>query len=165
VHEITNPMGFFSRLKLDYPVSIGSYRFGSSPDEPMVLHLVHVPVVRDPSLPVRDARRIARERFYATTFDEFEFHVRDELTRMLGESGFDADDDIAAITVNRWGHGYAYSGDELHADPREPDRPFEIARARWGNIVFAGSDAAWMPLTSAAIAEAHGAVLELFDGA
>src|SRR4029079_15072423 len=27
VHEITNPMGFFSRLKLDYPVSMCEYRF------------------------------------------------------------------------------------------------------------------------------------------
>ena len=45
VHEITNPMGFFSRVKLDYPVSLGDYRFPSHPDEPMVLHLVHVPNV------------------------------------------------------------------------------------------------------------------------
>ena len=71
--------------------------------------------------------------------------------------------DIAAITVNRWGHGYAYGGDQLHPDPREPERPWEIARARCGNVAFAGSDAAWTPLTSAAIAEAHRAVQELVE--
>jgi spermidine dehydrogenase len=163
VHEITNPMGFFSRLKLDYPVSIGDYRFPSHPGGPMVLHLVHVPVVRDPSLSVREARRRARELFWDTTFDDFEFHVRDELSRMLGESGFDADADIAAITVNRWGHGYSYSGDDLHPDPREPERPWEVARERCGNVAFAGSDAAWTPLTSAAIAEAHRAAHELLE--
>ena len=27
VHEVTNPMGFFSRIKLDYPVSLGGYSF------------------------------------------------------------------------------------------------------------------------------------------
>jgi spermidine dehydrogenase len=80
---------------------------------------------------------------------------------MLGQSGFDADADIAAITVNRWGHGYSYGGDILHPDGREPERPYEIARARCGNVVFAGSDAAWTPLTSAAIHEAHRAVQEL----
>jgi spermidine dehydrogenase len=163
VHEVTNPMGFFSRVKLDYPVSIGDYRFPTTPDEPMVLHLVHVPVVRDPSLPVREARRQAREAFYDTTFDDFEFHVRDELMRMLGPSGFDADADIAAITVNRWGHGYSYGGDHLHPDAREPERPWEIARARRGNVAFANADAAWTPLTSAAIAEAHRAVHELIE--
>ena len=161
VHEITNPMGFFSRVKLDYPVSIGDYRFPSSPDEPMVLHLVHVPVERDPSLPLRDLRRRARERFFGTTFDDFEFHVRDELARMLGPSGFDPDGDIAAITVNRWGHGYSYSGDELHPDDREPERPWEIARVPFGNVAIANADAAWMPLTSAAIAEAYRAVHQL----
>jgi spermidine dehydrogenase len=161
VHEITNPMGFFSRVKLDYPVSIGDYRFPSSPDEPMVLHLVHVPVERDPSLPLRDLRRRARERFFDTTFDDFEFHVRNELARMLGPSGFDPDADIAAITVNRWGHGYSYSGDELHPDDREPERAWEIARVPFGNVAIANADAAWMPLTSAAIAEAHRAVHDL----
>ena len=57
VHEITNPMGFFSRLKLDYPVSIGDYRCPRSPDEPMVLHLVHVPTVPDRGLRRATARR------------------------------------------------------------------------------------------------------------
>ena len=113
VHEITNPMGFFSRLKLDYPVSIGDYRCPRTPDEPMVLHLVHVPTVPNRGLSTADARRAARQLLYDTSFEDFEFHVRDELTRMLGPGGFDADRDIAAITVNRWGHGYSYSGEGL----------------------------------------------------
>ena len=84
VHEITNPMGFFSRLKLDYPVSIGSYRCPRRPDEPMVLHLVHVPTVRLQGLSLRQERRAARQVLYDTPFEAFEAHVRDELTRMLG---------------------------------------------------------------------------------
>ncbi|MGZ4150524.1 MAG: NAD(P)-binding protein, partial [Actinomycetota bacterium] len=100
VHEITNPMGFFSRLKVDYPVSIGDYRFPSSPDEPMVLHLVHVPTVPHRGLTVRQAFRRARTRLYDATFETFEERVRDELTRMLGPGGFDAGRDVAAITVN-----------------------------------------------------------------
>ena len=161
VHEITNPMGFFSRLKLDYPVSIGDYRFPSSPDEPMVLHLVHVPTVPNEGLPAREARRQARQLLYDTSFEDFEFHIRDELTRMLGSGGFDADADIAAITVNRWGHGYSYSGDPLH-DPEDDARePFRTARARCGNVAFANADAAWMPLASEAIAQGHRAAHEL----
>jgi spermidine dehydrogenase len=164
VHEITNPMGFFSRLKLDYPVSIGGYRFPSSPDEPMVLHLVHVPTVPNRDLPIREARRQARQLLYDTSFEVFEFHIRDELSRMLGAGGFDAEADVAAITVNRWGHGYSYAGDQLH-DPADDDaRPFEIARARVGNVAIANADAEWMPLASAAIAQAHRAVRDLDDG-
>jgi len=163
VHEITNPMGFFSRLKLDYPVSIGDYRFPSSPDQPMVLHLVHVPTVPNQDLPRREQNRQARQLLYDTTFEDFEFHVRDELGRMLGAGGFDPDADIAAITVNRWGHGYSYSGDRLHAADEDGQHPFELARTRCGNVAIANADAAWMPLASEAIAQAHRAVTELAD--
>ncbi len=164
VHEITNPMGFFSRLKLDYPVSIGDYRFPSSPDEPMVLHLVHVPTVPNQDLPRREANRQARQLLYDTTYEDFEFHVRDELARMLGPGGFDPDADIAAITVNRWGHGYSYAGDPLHAADEDARRPYELARTRCGNVAFASADAAWMPLASEAIAQAHRAVRDLAEG-
>lgn len=94
---------------------------------------------------------------YDTSFEDFEFHVRDELTRMLGAGGFDADRDIAAITV-RWGHGYSYSGDGLATSD---ERPFEIARQRCGQVAFANADAAWTPLASVAIEQAHRAVGEL----
>jgi len=161
VHEITNPMGFFSRLKLDYPVSIGDYRFPSTPDEPMVLHLVHVPTVAKPELPRREQNRQARQLLYDTSFEDFEFHVRDELARMLGAGAFDPDADIAAITVNRWGHGYSYAGDPLHAPEEDARRPYELARRRYGNVAFASADAGWMPLASEAIAQAHRAVADL----
>ncbi len=164
VHEITNPMGFFSRLKVDYPVSIGDYRFPSSPDEPMVLHLVHVPTVAGPDLPRREQNRQARQLLYDTSFEDFEFHVRDELARMLGVGGFDPDADIAAITVNRWGHGYSYAGDPLHAAAEDATRPYELARARCGSVAFASADAGWMPLASEAIAQAHRAVTDLGAG-
>ncbi len=43
VHEISGPMSFHSRVKLDYPVSLGAYRHPRDPSEPIGLHLVHVP--------------------------------------------------------------------------------------------------------------------------
>jgi spermidine dehydrogenase len=163
VHEITNTMGFFSRVKLDYPVSLGSYRFPTRPEEPMVLHLVHVPSV--PVGTARDQRsawRAARNKLFAMSFADFERHVRDELTRMLGEGGFDADKDIRAITVNRWGHGYAYGFNSLFDE--EHDFPQRLlARRPVGRVSIAGSDAAWSAYAHAAIDEAHRAVVEIFQ--
>jgi spermidine dehydrogenase len=43
VHEIYAPMAFHALVKLDYPVSLGGYRHARSPDEPIGLHMVHVP--------------------------------------------------------------------------------------------------------------------------
>ena len=162
VHEITNPMGFFTRLKLDYPVSLGTYRCPRSPDEPMLLHLVHVPAQPGGGT-VRQRYRAGRAALLAMTFEEFEGQVRDELTRMLGPGGFDADRDIAGITVNRWGHGYSYAGDPLLG--ADEGVPYEAARARAGNVAIANSDAGWTPFAHAAIDQAHRAVGELLDTA
>jgi spermidine dehydrogenase len=161
VHEITNPMGFFSRLKLDYPVSLGDYHFPSRPDEPMVLHLVHVPTLPPGSdVDQRSAWRAARGLLFAATFEDFEQHIRDELTRMLGDGGFDAAKDIRAITVNRWGHGYAYGFNSLYDEEHDPEINV-VARKRVGRIAIAGSDAAWDAYAHAAMDEAHRAVGEL----
>jgi spermidine dehydrogenase len=160
VHEITNPMGFFSRLKLDYPVSLGSYRCPRTADEPMLLHLVHVPAQPDGGT-LRQRYRAGRRNLLEMTLDEFEAKIRDELTRMLGLGGFDADRDIAAITVNRWGHGYSYAGDGLLT--KDEGSPYVTARARAGNVVIANADAGWTPFAHAAIDQAHRAVGELLD--
>jgi spermidine dehydrogenase len=161
VHEISNPMGFYSRVKLDYPVSLGDYRFSGSPDEPMVLHLVHVPTLRAPGIDLRTRLRAARAQLFAMPFDTFENHARDELTRMLGPGGFDADRDIAAITVNRWGHGYSYSGSSLFDREGDDEKIPALARRRAGRVAFANSDAGWDPYAHAAIDQARRAVEEL----
>ena len=164
VHEITNPMGFFSRVKLDYPVSLGDYRFSSRPEEPMVLHLVHVPTVPIGSVvDQRAAWRAARTQLYAMTFDRFEREIRDELTRMLGAGGFDAAQDIRAITIDRWGHGYAYSGNSLYEDDARREKLADTARAPIGRISIAGSDAGWDSYAHVAIDEAQRAVGEVLS--
>jgi len=158
VHNINNPAGFYSQLKLDYPVSLGDYRCPTHPDEPMILHLVHVPFPEGPVTDLRSAYRAARAMLYARSFADFESHARDELSRILGPGGFDADRDIAAITVNRWGHGYAYTPSSLFDDERRSDREMLQARAPVGRIHLAGSDFAWDAFAHKAIDTAHDAV-------
>ncbi len=66
---------------------------------------------------MREQYRAGRARLYAMSFADFEREIRDELGRMLGSAGFDFDRDVAAITVNRWPHGYAYTPTPLYDDP------------------------------------------------
>jgi spermidine dehydrogenase len=160
VHYINNPTGFYSVLKLDYPVSMGDYRFPTHPDEPMVLHLVHVPWVDGSGTDLRQELRAARGLLYSRSFEDFELHARDELSRMLGAGGFDADRDIAAITVNRWGHGYAYTPQPL-ADPPAAGRQVQLSARPLGRIHFAGTDAVWDAYADRAIDSAHRAVAEV----
>lgn len=158
VHEVTNTVGFYSRVKLDYPVSLGGYRFAQNPRDPIVVHLVHVPITegrRDQ----RDAWRTGRESLYTTSFGDFERHAIDELSRILGPR-FNPKRDVTAITVFRWAHGYAYGFNSLF--DRDSDSLLQdAARAPVGRVAIANSDAAWSAYAHAAIDEAARAVDEL----
>jgi spermidine dehydrogenase len=159
VHEITNTTGFHSRLKLDYPVSLGEYKAPRTPDEPMILHLVHVPIPAN-AADQRSAWRIGRQKLYETSFATFEAKALEELARMLGPKNFDPKQDVAAISVYRWGHGYAYGFNSLF-DKTEDALLQDVARAPVGRITIANSDAAWSAYAHAAIDEAARAVRTL----
>ena len=151
---------FFKQVELDYPVSIGDYRFGKSPDEPMVLHMCYVPYFDDIQGP--DQWRAGRRRLLETPFSTFEHHVRDQLDQALSGAGFDAERDITAITVNRWAHGYAYSPGLLW-EPHyasEADKPWVKGRQPLGRITIANSDAGAAANTNSAITQGYRAVQE-----
>jgi spermidine dehydrogenase len=80
---------------------------------------------------------------------------------MLGPGGFQSARDIAAITVNRWPHGYAYSADSLFDPETRGPPPYEVARKRCGGVSIANSDAGWNSYTHEAIDQAWRAVNEL----
>jgi spermidine dehydrogenase len=94
----------------------------------------------------------------------FERNIRTQLARILGPAGFNPATDIAAITVNRWPHGYAYEYNQLF-DPEWPEaeQPHVIGRARFGRITIANSDAGAAAYTDSAIDQAYRAVQELFQ--
>ena len=158
VHLINIPSGFFSIAKLDYPVSLGRYQFAKTPDEPILVHLSHIPQPPAPMTDMRASLRAARKVLYARPFSDFESALRDQLTRCFGAAGFNADRDIAAITVNRWGHGYAYPLQMISEEVAG------VARQPIGGISVAGSDAAWTAYAHAAIDEAHRAAGEAIAG-
>ena len=160
VHTIDNPGGTFSAA-LDFPVSLDGYRFSADPSQPTCLHLMHCPTAPNQGLDARQQYRAGRARLYGMSFADFEREIRDELGRMLGTAGFDFDRDVAAITVNRWPHGYAYTPTPLYDDPAHQARRSEQARRRLGRIAIANSDSGWDAYTHVAIDQAHRAVAEL----
>ncbi|AMN39903.1 NAD(P)-binding protein [Rhodoplanes sp. Z2-YC6860] len=161
VHSIHLPMGFHSHVSLDFPVSLGGYKNPRDPSEPMLLHLVHIPGAPNRGLDAREQFRIGRGQLYTMTFADFEARIRDELDRMLGAGGFASDSDIAAITVNRWPHGYSYVANSLF-DPNDyENRVLKVARQRAGNVAIANTDAGGDAWVHYAIDQANRAVREL----
>ena len=72
--------------------------------------------------------RIGQGKLYAMTFADFEERIRDDLDRMLGPGGFSSARDIAAITVNRWPHGYSYVANSLFDPDDYDDTVLKLAR-------------------------------------
>ncbi len=164
IRQIVSPGTYHSFTMLDFPVNLDGYKFPSDRQEPMVLFMLRSPC--KPGLSRRDQYRMGRFDLITTPFSTFERNIRDQLNRMLSPAGFDSARDIAAITVNRWAHGYAYEYDSLSDPDWEPDqRPCVIGRKQFGRISIANSDAAASAYTNAAIDQAYRAVQEQLTGA
>ena len=155
------PGSYFSNVSLDFPVTIGDYKFPSSSEESCILHLLRTPC--KPGLPCKDQYRAGRWELFTTKFDAFEQNIHDQLGRMLSAGGFDPATDIEAITVNRWPHGYAYEYNRLFEPLDRPasERPCVIGRQPFGRITIANSDADGHAYTNIAIDQGHRAIQEI----
>ena len=135
VANISSPTMYHDSFGLGEAVSLGDLHHPQSPDEPIVIRMDRHPCA--PGKPRKEQHRIGRADLLSTSFETFERNIRDQLARTLGGGGFDPARDIAAITVNRWPHGYAYTYNSL-TDPPEwvftssPERPCVKARQPFG---------------------------------
>ncbi len=159
-HSIYSPGGYFSTSRLNATVDIGDYVSPRSPDEPNLIWMTRTPC--KPGLTEHEQNRIGRAELYATPFEVFERNIREQLGRSLAGGGFDPPADIAAITVNRWPHGYAPENNSLFdPDLPESEQAYVRGRGRFGRIAIANSDAGAGAYTDVAIEQAHRAVHEL----
>ena len=150
------PSSYFQFVQMEHPIGLGRYRPKRAPNSPSILLMVRMPspLLSDGS--VIDSIKQGRMDLLATDFAMFETQIRNQLDEMYGRHGFNAERDIAAITINRWPHGYVFE------EARYQGAPAHLkARKRHGNIVMAGADSAGRAYTDAAIDMAWRAVQEL----
>ena len=107
VFQIDAPGSYHNYVALDFPVSLGDYKFPSKPADPAVLFMLRTPC--KPGLPQREQNRAGRMELLRTPFSTFERNIREQLGRMLGAAGFDPAEDIEGITVNRWAQGLPFT--------------------------------------------------------
>jgi spermidine dehydrogenase len=160
VYRISAPGMYHTSLYLDPGSTVGGYRGLTTPDEPIIVHMVRNP--NKPGLPRKEQNRAGQQELLSMSFEDFELKIRQQMARTLAPGGFDPREDILAITVNRWPYGYAYTYDTL-ADPDVPpeQRPHVVGRQRLGRVAIANSDAGAAAFTNQAIDEANRAVQEL----
>ena len=162
VSNIYAPGAYWNSVSLNWAVNIGGYQSPRSPGDPILVHLSRTPC--KPGLPAREQHKAGRGELMVTPFETFERKIRDQLARSLSGGGFDPARDIAAITVNRWPHGYGYEYNPLF-DPDWPEgqAPHILGRKRCGRIAIANTDSGATAYTDVAIDQAYRAVSELFS--
>jgi len=132
------------------------------PDSPTVLTLKVLFCY--PGLPIEDQGNRGRMELLSTSYRDYERKIREQLTEMFSQSGFDPRRDIAGIILNRWGHAYVnpQPGFFFGKDGKPAAR--EILRAApFGRIAFANTDLSGTPDHKTAVLEAHRAVGQLLD--
>jgi spermidine dehydrogenase len=163
IQSVRCPGSYWDSISLNAAINIGDYHTPKSPAEPILLHLSRTPC--KPGLPVREQQKAGRMELLVTSFEDFERSIRDQLARILSTGGFDPAEDIEAITVNRWPHGYGYEYNPLFdPDWPEAERPNVIGRKKFGRITIANTDSGATAYTDVAIDQAYRAVQELVAG-
>ena len=157
-----SPGAYYAVSMLDFPVSMGGYEFSANPDEPIIVHMERFAVGDDPKATRREQRLAGRRELFATSFETLERETRRQLAGALAGGEFDPAEDIAGITVNRWGHGYSYRYRPAWDSGYEGNEsPHIVGRQRLGRITIANSDAGARASIRAAIDQAHRAIEEI----
>jgi spermidine dehydrogenase len=154
MYEMYLPGGYCTWMHVADPLHVGAYRPEYHPDKPTLLSMYKY--IYKPGLDPDEQMILGRMEMENKPFEEYEREIRSELQHMFGGHGFSSADDILAITVNRWGHGYNF----FKGPKRIDDQPFVRGREKLGRISFAGADAGGSPWTQLALQQGRRAALE-----
>jgi spermidine dehydrogenase len=162
IDAVSCPGRLHARLFLFKGLHTGGYKPSDGPGDAVSLVFWGSVSPPEDAVDIRSQLRGSRQKLLEFSFEDFEREVRTVLDGLLGPAGFDVAEDILAITVNRWPHGYAYEYMQLW-DPEweSGEAPHEIARQPFGSITIANADAGASAYTHVAIDQAYRAVADL----
>jgi len=142
--------------------SFGTASAELSPDSPVVLTVKIL--FSHPGRPIGEQVTRGRVELLSTPFAAYEKRLRDQFTMMFGRAGFDANHDIAAIILNRWGHAYLSPQPGFFFGKDGQPGPGEILRKTpFDRISFANSDLAGIMDHRTSILDAHRAAGQAID--
>ena len=132
-----NMGGWFTTLRKQMILD-GEEAMPLDPEKPTVLTLYNS--FCTPGLPLHEQTVAARMQLFSLSYADVENEIRSQFTKMFGPGGFDADRDIAGITLNRQGHAYIVTppGFFFGKDGNPP--PSDVIRQPHGRIAFAHSE-------------------------
>ena len=144
-------------------INVADYRPEWRPEDPCIVQFYGAVGAPQPEgLTISQQNQAGRALLLGMSFEDHEREVRTVMNGIWGPSGFDPADDILAITVNRWPHGYARDHLDLEDPAWNADPPPNVVgRQTFGHIAIANSDAGADAYTHTAFDQAWRAVSEL----
>jgi spermidine dehydrogenase len=130
--------GFGNFFAIRRPMDTGELTQPFDPDKPAVMTF-YVPF-NNPGYPMQVQGIIGRAELLSKSYADYEKEIVDQMTRMFSAYGFDAENDIAGIVLNRWGHAYISPQPGFHFGKDGKDAPKEIVKKGFGRIQFGHSE-------------------------
>jgi spermidine dehydrogenase len=137
VRWFEDDLGWFTTLRRQMILD-GEEPMPLDPEKPTVLTMYNSFCL--PGLPVKQQTVTARMKMFAMSYASIEKQVREQFTKMFGDAGFDADRDIAGITVNRHGHAYVVTPPGFFFGKDGKPAPSDVIRQPHGRIAFAHAE-------------------------
>lgn len=130
--------GFGFSCNIRQSMVIGDYAPPLHPEKPTVLTFYMG--MHTPGLPLAQQNIVARTKLFSTTFFDFETQLREQMIEQFGGSGFNPDNDIAGITLNRWGHARITQQPGFYFGKNGKPAPREIVAKGFGRIIIGHSE-------------------------
>lgn len=143
-------MGWFFTLRRQMILD-GEEPMPLDPEKPIALTMYNSFCI--PGLPVEKQTVAARMKMFSLSYADIEKNVKEQFTKMFAAGGFDAERDIAGITVNRQGHAYVVTPPGFFYGKDGKPAPSDVVRQPHGRITFAHAELRGMQMWEGAAHE------------
>jgi len=153
-------LGWFTTLRRQMILD-GKEPMPLAPDKPTVLTMYNS--FCKPGMPVAQQAVAARMQMFSMSYADIEHKVKGQFAKMFAAGGFDAERDIAGITVNRQGHAYVVTPPGFFFGKNGQPAPSDVIRRPHGRITFAHAELMGMQMWEGAVHEGERAAQQAID--
>jgi spermidine dehydrogenase len=94
----------------------------------------------NPGQSIAQQGAIGRAQLLGKSYADYEREIVGQMNAMFSAYGFKAEQDIAGIVLNRWGHAYISPQPGFHFGKDGKDAPKDVVKKGFGRIQFGHSE-------------------------
>ena len=155
--------GWYTGLRA--PMVIDGKHMPLDPAKPTMLtfYIPFTSTVSQSGLPLEQQSLVARHALFSMSYAAIERKIREQMTMMFGDYGFEANRDIAGIITNRWGHAYICPQPGFFFGRDGKPAPREVVREGYGRVRFGHSELTGFQLWTTACEEGERATKQVLE--